>query len=416
MNRNRKISGRYSAALLLSALMALSVPVTGLAASAPMTGAAAVSGEEEDALGPALFGAGVETSEEENIPKELLEDNILEYREIPGRIENYNTTYLNARSSIYSGYMSFDAARELAAEANEVMEDALDVKDDDMDAETRALYESYKKTAQAMRKQAQQMTNDELPSAAKRQLSSAKKNLTKVVQNLLITYETTEAQTAVADKNAELSQAMLESKQRMAGMGMASEEDVLTAMQTLQQAQSGAKQAHDGLQNLRQNILVLLGWNHDAEITFAPIGEPDLNRLAAMDLEQDTKAAIGANAELYSLRQTAAKGAVNRSIKERNVSQAQQNVELQMQKLYTSVISKKQAYDAAASEFAAASQTMAAADRKNSMGMMGKLEYLGAQVSYLNSKAGYTGASLALTKAMEDYDWAVKGLLTSDGG
>ena len=141
-----------------------------------------------------------------------------------------------------------------------------------------------------------------------------------------------------------------------------------------------------------------------------------MNRLAAMDLEKDTKAAIGANADLFSLRQTAAKGAVNRTVKERNVSLTQQNVEAQMQKLYASVISKKQAYDAAVSEYSAASQTMAAADRKYGMGMMGKLEYLGSQVSYLNSKASYTGASLALTKAMEDYDWAVKGLLVSDGG
>ena len=415
MNRNRKMSGWYSAALLLSVLMTLSVPVTGLAAAAPMTGTEAAFGEEE-AVGPALFEDAGETAAEETIAKEVLEDSVLEYREIGARIENYNQTYLNARSSIYSGYMSYDAARELASEADEVMEDALDLKDDDMDAETRALYESYKKTAQQMRKQAQKMTNDELPATGKRTLNSVKKQLTKVVQNLMITYETTEAQTAVADKNVELSQAILESKQRMAGMGMASEQDVLTAMQTLQQAQNGAKQAHDGLQNLRQNILMLLGWNHDAQITFSPIGEPDLNRLAAMDLEQDTKAAIGANAELFSLRQTAAKGAVNRSVKERNVSLTQQNVEAQMQKLYASVISKKQAYDAAVSEYSAASQTMAAADRKYGMGMMGKLEYLGSQVSYLNSKASYTGASLALTKAMEDYDWAVKGLLVSDGG
>ena len=141
-----------------------------------------------------------------------------------------------------------------------------------------------------------------------------------------------------------------------------------------------------------------------------------MSRLAAMDLAKDTKAAIGANAELYSVRKTAAKGAVNRAIKERNVSSTEQTIEIQMEKLYRSVVSKKQAYDAASADYAAASQTMAAAERKNSMGMMGKLEYLGAQVSYLNSKAGYTGASLALIKAMEDYDWAVKGLLTSNGG
>jgi len=59
---------------------------------------------------------------------------------------------------------------------------------------------------------------------------------------------------------------------------------------------------------------------------------------------------------------------------------------------------------------------MDAAERKHSLGMMGELEYLGAQLSFLNSKAGYTSASLGLFKAMEDYDWAVNGLIASNGG
>ena len=77
MNRNRKMSGRYSAALLLSVLMTLSVPVTGLAAAAPMTGTEAASGEEE-AVGPALFEDAGETAAEETIAKEVLEDSVLE--------------------------------------------------------------------------------------------------------------------------------------------------------------------------------------------------------------------------------------------------------------------------------------------------------------------------------------------------
>ena len=87
-----------------------------------------------------------------------------------------------------------------------------------------------------------------------------------------------------------------------------------------------------------------------------------------------------------------------------------------MERLYTEVAAKKQAYDAACTEFAAASQNMDAANRKHSLGMMGELEYLGAQLSYLNSEAGRTGASLELFKAMEDYDWAVNGLIGSNGG
>lgn len=417
MNQNRKIFGRKSAAVLLAALMTMAVPMAGYGAAAPMTGMEALSEDEASAYGPALDETiGAPAKNEEQIPKELLEDNVLEYREIGARIENYSGTYLSAKTSLYDAYLSLDAAREIAAEASELMEDARDIKTSDMDEETRQLYESYKEAAQELRKQAQSMTNEELPSAGKRTLRQAKNNLTKVVQNLMITYQTTEAQAAVANKNAELSQASLEARQRMAELGMASQEEVLEAMKTLQQAQSGAQQASSGLQNLRQNILLLLGWEHNAEITFAPIGEPDTGRIAAINLEEDKRAAVGANTDLYTLRGTAASGAVNRSIRKRNISMTEQSVKVQIENLYASVLAKKQAYDAAVSEFSAAAQTMASAERMYSLGMMGNLEYLGSQLAYLNAEAGYTGASLALFQAMEDYDWAVNGLITTSGG
>lgn len=56
---------------------------------------------------------------------------------------------------------------------------------------------------------------------------------------------------------------------------------------------------------------------------------------------------------------------------------------------------------------------MQAADRKYSLGMMGKLEYLSAQAEFLTSKSNKEVADIELFSAMEKYDWAVKGLIMS---
>lgn len=409
MRRNRRITAAAAAFF-----MAFAAPVTGYAAVKPMVGNEADQ-PDGGGNGPAQWDGSV-PEPEEVISREELEDNRLEYREVGSRVENYNSTYRQAKTSIVDAALSLDAARELGKEANEMMEDALDLKDDEMDAETRALYEGYKETAQELRRQAQKLTNADLPAAQERTLRQAKNKLTKTVQGLMIQYQALLPQAEAAQKAAELAEAQVDSSKRMMELGMSSQEDVLTAQKALYEAQANARKAADGAETLRQNILVLLGWDFDAPVEFVPLGEPDLTKVAAMNLEQDKERAIASNYELRDTRSGSASGAAARSIKKRSTSVTMQSVSLQMEQLYASVQAKKQAYDAAVSEFAAAEQTMAAADRQHALGMIGKIQYLGQQAAYLGAKASRESASMELFRAIEDYDWAARGLLVSNGG
>lgn len=356
------------------------------------------------------------TSTEEEELTERLKDNKLEYDEIADRIENYNTQYKTAKSQMVNGILSLDAAREISKEADEVMEDAKDLKSSDMDAETRKLYESYKESARELRKQAQSMTNADLPKSMEKTLRQTKNKLTKTVQNVVIQYQKALASQELVTKSVELANAQVESTSRMVELGMSSQEDLLAAQESLKRSENTAAQVNAGIQNARQNILILTGWDYNADVELVPIPEPDLSRVDHMDLQTDTQSAIWANYELQEVKSGRASGSGNRSAKKRSVSMTEQTVSSQMQGLYADVISKKQSYEAAVSEFEAASQTMSAADIKNSLGMVGRLEYLGAQVSYLNSKSAKDAAGLELFKSMETYDWAVKGLLTASGG
>ncbi|MBQ4150065.1 MAG: TolC family protein, partial [Clostridium sp.] len=82
------------------------------------------------------------------------------------------------------------------------------------------------------------------------------------------------------------------------------------------------------------------------------------------------------------------------------------------EKLYREVQAKQQGLAASESSWLAAQNDMNAANRKNSLGMMGRLEYLNAEMSYLNAKAAHESARLALVKAVQDYDWAMHGLIS----
>lgn len=383
----RRKTKKIAAAALAAALI-LSLPVTGYA-------------------GPAANGKTAVT--------DPLSDNWLEFEEVSERIENYNATYKEVKSQLVGGYLSLDAAREVAEEAGELMEDALDLKSDDMDEETRALYESYKEAARTMRKQAQSLTNADLPTAAESTLRQVKNQLTQAVEGLLMQYQTLEAQEELLLKNVEFAQAQTDANLRMASLGMKSNEDYLAAQETLLTAQNNLQQLQSGKQNLRQNVLLLLGFDYDAPVEFAPVPEPDLTRLESMNLEEDKQAAVWANFSLRSVKNTAASGTVERTNKKRTVSMTEQSVAAQVENLYAGVMSKKQAYDAAQAEYEAAVLSKASADRSYSMGMVGKLEYLGAELQFLSAKASWVSAEMDLLSAMETYDWAVKGLISSAG-
>ena len=89
------------------------------------------------------------------------------------------------------------------------------------------------------------------------------------------------------------------------------------------------------------------------------------------------------------------------------------NYLLTIQNLYAAVVSKKQAYDSAAAGYQAAAQSYEAAKRQNALGMLSRANYLGLECSWLSSVASYKTAELEYTKAVENYEWAVRGLIVS---
>lgn len=413
MSKIWKNRNKLFAILLQAALISTISSLPVYASKTPGIGSDALIGD--DATGPVLTGGNTE-SEEEVSPytREQLEDGTLEYGEIEWRIEGYNTTYLNLRSQLYSQATNKSAGTALAAEASELMEDALDLKSDDMDAETRELFEGYKAAAKELRKQGAKLTNKELSGTYARMLRQTKNKLVKAVQNLVIQYEELVPQVEVAKKNVEMCQVNVDAAQKMQEIGRASEQDVLTAQKALQQATSGAQQAENGALQLKQNILMLLGFDVNADVEFADVPVPDDSRLSAMNISADTQAAVSANYDLMSVRNTSATGSSNRAIKKRNVAFTEDSVKVAVQNLYEAVIAKKQAYESEKSGYEAAAQTYEASKRQNELGMLSKANYLGLECSWLGSAASYKTAQLEYTKAVENYEWAVKGLIVTN--
>ena len=381
---------KMPAAAFLSAILAVISPAQGLVALAGPGSTA-----EENAL-----------SDEQ---KARLTDNTLEFDEIAARVENYNVTYNNTKSTLNSAYLNLPSARSLAEEASDLMDEAYDFKDD----EDRTLFEEYKAMSRALRRQSENLMNDELSTTQKTTLAHVRKNLTKVVEDLVYQYESTAANLDTVEKSVELYQASLSTYQNLYAQGLASEADVLSAQQQYLNAQSNRQQLESGLGTLKRTILVLCGYDADADVTIASVGDPDLTKIDGMDLSVDTTTAVQANISLNSTKQTAATGAAEHRQKQRTVAATEQTISSTLEKMYQTVLSDRQAYEAAETNWQAAQNDMASADRMNALGMLSRTAYLGQQTSYLAAKASRDSAALTLSKAINDYEWAVGGVIST---
>ena len=348
-------------------------------------------------------------------------DNTLEYWEIPGLIERYNADYQNQLQKYYynpggSTGLTKDQmlalAADLRAEADELENDADDLKND---SSTRSEYKEYRTNMHALRAYAQQLEDTangkKNGSSALRGLRIARNEKTKTAREAMRTYETSKDQYDIAVLNQEIAKQNYEAALKKKDLGMMSTEDVLTVEDALNSANGSALQAASSLNSQKQTLITMLGWEYNADPEITKVPEPDLTVIDSFDPKKDEAKAIEMNYTLYDTRMAKASSSGGAVKKARNIKDQEDSIRSSLDLMYQDVKQKQKAYEASETLYGAAKADKAAADRKNALGMMSRQEYLQAESAWLSSEASHTAAKLDLTGAIENYQWALEGLL-----
>lgn len=370
-----------------------------------------------------------------------LQDNVLEYDEIALLVEAYSPTWKNLKDTYEENKDSLsdiDDLKEQIQEGSDSLQDQASTLSDSADmlksilgyespmlpagmsvapsAYAEMVYSSLymEQMSEQMLLSADQLT-EITPEMFKVQiLDTGRAGLVAGAQSLVIGYEQVLTQKESLAATEELLKAVLQSTERQASAGMATQADVLTARQNLESVQAGMLTIDATEVNLRQNICTMLGWKYDATPEIMPVPEPDLSRIDAMDLAKDTETAKENNFTLRYNRmskETLTAGSTEMQTLIRTMGAEEAEVASSMVNLYNSVIQAKNSLQTAQASYELAKTQMAAADRKMALGMLGNLEYLQQKNSYKTAEVNVKVAELTLTQAMETYDWAVKGNL-----
>jgi len=364
-----------------------------------------------------------------------IQDNVLEYEEIGLLVDTYNPTLKNVKDT-YSD--TKDDYKDVDKLKNQIMEGSGSLADqagqlsgmagtfEDLlgyqNMVTPGTYAELVYSSEVLSQQAEQMTlsADSLSAVTPEMLKvkmvdSTRAALVSGAQSAMIGYEQLLLQKESLEDSITLLEEVYKSTQTQASLGLATENAVLTARQNLESAQAGRLAMDASEVKLRQSLCTLLGWEYNGNPEIRKVPEADLSRIGAMDPAADKQAAIDNNYTLKYNRlsyEQLTDGSVEQQNMARTIEDQTAAISSSLENLYNQVLQKRNEYQTAVAALELEKTRMEAADRKMSVGTIGRLEYLQQKNSYAAKETAVKTADLALFQAMETYDQAVEGNLS----
>ena len=343
-----------------------------------------------------------------------LRDNVMEYDELAGLIHEYNVTVQNNQRD-YN-----EKKNKTSDEIAQDYRDAADAVRSSMsgDDSPQAIMQDSMAEAQALSLEQQADDNVEDSEIFKMTYDQTEATLVSNAQTNMISYHQKARDLDLKKKNRELLAATYDSVVLKMNHGMATQMEVLTALENLQNADAAILTAESDLENTRQKLCVMLGWRYDASPEIREIPAVDLNRIQSMDPAADKAKALENN---YTLRINKKKlaNSSNNSKKESlqmTIDDNIQRIGSSVDSAYKNVIQSQTAYQQAAVSLEVASKNMEAAERKMQIGTLSRLDYLTQQYAYLPAQVAMEDASMALFQAVESSDWNINGLASASAG
>lgn len=343
-----------------------------------------------------------------------LRDNVMEYDELAGLIHEYNVTVQNnQRDYNEKKNKTSDEIAQDYREAADAIRSGMSGEDD-----AASILSDTMAEAQALSLEQQADDNVSDSEIFKMTYDQTEATLVSSAQTNMISYHQKVLDLELKQKNRELLAAMYDSAVLKKNNGMATEMDVLTAQENLQNADAAILTAQTELENTKQKLCVMLGWKYDASPEIRDIPAADVNRIASMNPAADREKALENN---YTLRINKKKLANSSSNSKKDSLQMTiddniQRIGASVDSAYKNVIQAQIAYQQAAVALATETKNMEAAERKMQIGSISRLEYLSQQYAYLQAQTGMKDADMALFQSMESYDWNLNGLASASAG
>lgn len=303
-----------------------------------------------------------------------------------------------------------DAREELLESRRALREEASD-REKDGDAAGAEHYrwqaEALLDGADSLKEQIRQAGN----AAGRMELRRMEDTMLWTAQNLMGTYHSLEAEQAAASARAEAQKHLSEKVKDQEMLGSSTSYHSQEAYQKWQSALNEYERLKKEQERVRQELLLLTGFSPDSPVVLEKMPLPDVSRAALVNPQEDRQQALGNNYELRSGRMGNAGSNQELHKKQRQTELDENQMFASLETLGDQVCSCQAEWEAACAKEQAQRAVWQSAVRKRELGTMAEGEYLEIYSQYMEEKGNQAQASIRFLLAMEEYDWAKKGLM-----
>lgn len=303
-----------------------------------------------------------------------------------------------------------DAREELLESRRALREEASD-REKDGDAAGAEHYrwqaEALLDGADSLKEQIRQAGN----AAGRMELRRMEDTMLWTAQNLMGTYHSLEAEQAAASARAEAQKHLSEKVKDQEMLGSSTSYHSQEAYQKWQSALNEYERLKKEQERVRQELLLLTGFSPDSPVVLEKIPLPDVSRAALVNPQEDRQQALGNNYELRSGRMGNAGSNQELHKKQRQTELDENQMFASLETLGDQIRSCQAEWEAACAKEQAQRAVWQSAVRKRELGTMAEGEYLEIYSQYMEEKGNQAQASIRFLLAMEEYDWAKKGLM-----
>ncbi|WP_066546706.1 hypothetical protein [Clostridium sp. AT4] len=303
-----------------------------------------------------------------------------------------------------------DAREELLESRRALREEASD-REKDGDAAGAEHYrwqaEALLDGADSLKEQIRQAGN----AAGRMELRRMEDTILWTAQNLMGTYHSLEAEQAAASARAEAQKHLSEKVKDQEMLGSSTSYHSQEAYQKWQSALNEYERLKKEQERVRQELLLLTGFSPDSPVVLEKMPLPDISRAALVNPQEDRQQALGNNYELRSGRMGNAGSNQELHKKQRQTELDENQMFASLETLGDQIRSCQAEWEAACAKEQAQRAVWQSAVRKRELGTMAEGEYLEIYSQYMEEKGNQAQASIRFLLAMEEYDWAKKGLM-----
>ena len=344
-----------------------------------------------------------------------LQDNVIEYDEIPDLIHEYNATVQNNQYDYQKFREDYgDTNSDVADAYNDLAQDFYDDMSGETDAGSMMSDLQLDIQARNMLKQADNTLEDSKIYLLTYEM--AEDNLAATAQSNMISYHKKQLELEQKQTDLELAREKYSLEQVKQAAGTVTAVDVLTAKESLQSSENNIKELESGIENLKEELYISLGWKHNDSPDIKELPQMDVSRIDGMDPDRDLETALENNYTLKINKRKLenARSKTTRESLETKIRNNEKQIGASLSSAYKNVLSARLSYEQAVAEAQLEETNTNIAAGKLQAGMMTSLEYKEQEYKMESSRLNAEMAAVSLVQAMETYDWSVKGLASAE--